>query len=219
MHKICEDLQNLIIAYLDLTTYSTLNQLNSNYNICRYEKIHTSDLIKTLNSRLLDTISKIKELKFIECDPHNILLNFQKYSQLADIQIVTETRLEREAIKGALSWTITLCLIDILELFKKLEIMDSDYLNIKSISSYDLNGKPTQTMYFKAKIMKNFYLYKLNELYIPEKNSILVRFQINKSDQILWISYFDLKSDHIIINPTYLWNLFQECIKLYNIYT
>ncbi len=48
MLKLSKDLQNLIISYLDPTTYSRLNILDGKFSITRYEELYIRDLVKNI---------------------------------------------------------------------------------------------------------------------------------------------------------------------------
>ncbi len=65
MLKLCDDLQNIIIAYLDLDNYYTLTNSYTKFSIARYENLYVCDLIKSVNSRILD-VNITKNYKIAE---------------------------------------------------------------------------------------------------------------------------------------------------------
>ncbi len=66
MLKLTNDLQNLIITYLDPVTYSILTLLHKDFTLIKYENLYTNTLTKIINTRLSDIESlNIKEISDI----------------------------------------------------------------------------------------------------------------------------------------------------------
>ncbi len=50
MLKLCDDLQNIIIAYLDLYDYYMLYMIDDRFSIIRYKKLYTTKSVININS-------------------------------------------------------------------------------------------------------------------------------------------------------------------------
>ncbi len=113
---------------------------------------------------------------------------------------------------------VTSCLEEILELIKRLKIVD---YNIRNFSFPANNITITiNTIYFEAKILKNYKYYNLSDTI---KYGKYIKFYMNKTDKILLVDYtnkfgiyknINIDSMKLVTSKSSLWNLLQEYMKL-----
>ncbi len=77
MLKLVDDLQNIIITYLDPATYSILSTLSKEFSITRYENLYTNDLRKRL-AEISDNII----LRSLGSEIFNLFLNLKIFEYI-----------------------------------------------------------------------------------------------------------------------------------------
>ncbi len=198
MLKLVDDLQNIIITYLDPKTYSILSILYQNFTINRYETPYIKNLIASINlinSKNIEITSDI-----IKSCVFNVLNLFRK------LEIFFYLRHNYTLIKH-LEYSKPDYNVSI-----SIRVKISKNFHIYKLNNYDIPSLDDTIAVSKISIEYQYGLFYMNE------NDELLSFEYDYFGKAI-----DIQSTlHQVTLKTPLWNLLQETMKLivkyYNVF-
>ncbi len=215
-----KDLLNIIVTYLKPDDYYKLNDSYQVLNITKYENLYTNDLRKNIEYKMSD--QNIASYNFEADKGYKNFIN-ERICTYEHYQLQDSEYLKNLKLVDKLFWISKLCLIDVLKLFQKLEIMDydiSDKFDLHFVSY--MYRKNEYAIYIKLKLLKNFGIYDLNDItnHKYSKYDMYSIFYMNSKNKILCFDYIresgkDVTvTDHPITLKTPLWDLLENVMRL-----